>query len=75
MTDFVLDTQHLTRQFGNKLALNNLTLRIKKGGVHALIGSNGAGKSTLFRILLGFITPLQEPLPYWVKTAPVSVQH
>ena len=57
MTDYVIDTRHLSKRFGAKLALNDFSLQVAKGGVHALIGSNGAGKSTLFRVLLGFISP------------------
>lgn len=53
----VLDTRNLCKYFGNKAALLDLTLQVKRGGVHAIIGSNGAGKSTLFRVLLGFMTP------------------
>lgn len=57
MTDFIIETRGLTKQFGRKLALDNFDLRIPKGGIHAIIGANGAGKSTLFRILLGFDHP------------------
>lgn len=57
MRDYIIETEGLTKLFGSKLALDQLTLQIPKGGVQAVIGSNGAGKSTLFRILLGFIEP------------------
>ena len=57
MTDYIIETQVLTKRFGKKLALNNFDLQIPCGGIHALIGANGAGKSTLFRILLGFESP------------------
>ncbi len=53
MTEYVIETNNLTKQFGKKLALNHFELKIARGGIHALIGANGAGKSTLFRILLG----------------------
>jgi len=56
MSELCVSTNNLTKQFGKKLALNNLTLNIPRGGIHAIVGSNGAGKSTLFRILLGFDT-------------------
>lgn len=57
MNDIVIETDRLTRAFGRKHALNDLSLRIPRGGIHAIIGANGAGKSTLFRILLGFLPP------------------
>lgn len=53
MTQYCIETDKLTRVFGTKHALNELTLTIPKDGIHAIVGSNGAGKSTLFRILLG----------------------
>ncbi len=53
MTDYIIETKNLTKHFGVKTALSNLSLSIEKGGVNAIVGSNGAGKSTLFRILLG----------------------
>lgn len=57
MSDYVIETMSLNKWFGNKHALADFSLRIPKGGVHALVGSNGAGKSTLFRLLMGFMTP------------------
>lgn len=56
-SDFVVQTQSLCRRFGDKAALDELTLQIGAGQIHALVGANGAGKSTLFRILLGFLSP------------------
>ncbi|MCH9647569.1 MAG: ABC transporter ATP-binding protein [Deltaproteobacteria bacterium] len=53
----VIETQALSKQFGRKSALKELTLSLPRGGVHAVVGSNGAGKSTLFRILLGLLSP------------------
>lgn len=52
--DFVIETDELTLQFKNKLALDRLTLNVARGGIHAVVGANGAGKSSLFRVLLGF---------------------
>src|SRR5215212_4344959 len=55
--DFVIETTGLTKRYGRKLALDNLTLRIPRGRIHAIVGANGAGKSSLFRILLGVQSP------------------
>lgn len=57
MSDFVVRTQNLSKHYGHKQALRNLTLELPRGGIHALVGSNGAGKSTLFRLLLGLTEP------------------
>ena len=57
MFDTVIETRSLSKRFGRKLALNELTLEVPRGGVHAVVGSNGAGKSTLFRVLLGMLSP------------------
>ncbi len=57
MSKYIIETQNLSMQFGSKLALNNLNLKIEAGGIHSIVGSNGAGKSTLFKLLLGVITP------------------
>lgn len=57
MTSACIETASLTKSFGHKKALDNFTLSIAQGGIHAIVGSNGAGKSTLFRLLLGMDTP------------------
>jgi ABC-2 type transport system ATP-binding protein len=56
-SDFVIETEKLDLFYGRKKALNQLTLRIPRGRIHAIVGANGAGKSSLFRILLGFQSP------------------
>lgn len=56
-SDDVVATEALTLVFGAKPALRDLTLRLARGRIHAIIGANGAGKSSLFRILLGFQAP------------------
>jgi len=56
-SDFVIQTQGLSKRYGRKLALDHLSLAVPRGRIHAIVGANGAGKSTLFRILLGFLAP------------------
>ena len=55
--DYVLRTQGLTKQFGAKLAVNNVSMQIKKGDIYGFIGKNGAGKTTLMRLVLGAAMP------------------
>ena len=54
MSDYAIDTEDLCLTYRRKPALDHLTLRLPRGGIHAFVGANGAGKSTLFRVLLGF---------------------
>jgi ABC-2 type transport system ATP-binding protein len=54
LSDYAIDTQDLCLRYKGKLALDHLSLRLPRGGIHAFVGANGAGKSSLFRVLLGF---------------------
>lgn len=51
--EYTVEMKHICKRFSGVVALNDVTLRIKKGEVHALVGENGAGKSTLMKILSG----------------------
>ncbi len=57
ISDYVIETERLDLCYGRKKALNQLTLRIPRGRIHAIVGANGAGKSSLFRVLLGVQSP------------------
>lgn len=50
---YLLEMQNLTKRFPGVIALQDVTLRVKAGTVHALMGENGAGKSTLMKCLFG----------------------
>jgi ABC-2 type transport system ATP-binding protein len=53
----MIDTENLTRKFGNLTAVNNLNLHIEKGEVFGFLGPNGAGKTTTIRMLACLIAP------------------
>jgi ABC-2 type transport system ATP-binding protein len=53
----VLTASHLTRRFGDRLALDDLSIDLKGGEIFALLGPNGAGKTTTLRLLAGLIAP------------------
>ncbi len=53
----VISTNRLRRQFGDTVAVNELTLEVEQGEVFGLLGHNGAGKTTTVRLLNGILTP------------------
>lgn len=53
----LLEMRNISKEFPGVKALNNVTLKVKKGSVHALMGENGAGKSTLMKCLFGIYHP------------------
>ena len=52
-----LEIVHMSKRFGDVVALNNVSVHVPAGGFHALRGENGVGKSTLVKCLVGFYTP------------------
>jgi branched-chain amino acid transport system ATP-binding protein len=57
MSDIILETRDLTREFKGFVAVNQVNLRVQRGHIHALIGPNGAGKTTCFNLLTKFLAP------------------
>ncbi len=57
MSENVIEISNLTRRFGNKTALDNVSLSIPAGIVMGLVGENGAGKTTLIKHILGLLKP------------------
>ena len=55
--EYVIEMLGIRKQFGDFVANNNITLQLKKGEIHALLGENGAGKSTLMNVLFGLYQP------------------
>jgi branched-chain amino acid transport system ATP-binding protein len=57
MTDVILETRNLTKEFKGFSAVNDVNLKVQRGHIHALIGPNGAGKTTCFNLLTKFLVP------------------
>ncbi|WP_018213109.1 ABC transporter ATP-binding protein [Desulfitobacterium hafniense] len=57
MNDYIIEMLNITKEFPGIIANDNITLRLKKGEIHALLGENGAGKSTLMSVLFGLYQP------------------
>ena len=55
--EYLLEVENVRKAFPGVLALDNVSFRLKRGHVHALMGENGAGKSTLMKIISGIYTP------------------
>ena len=54
---FVIETEVLSKRYGDLLAVDRLTLRVPRGEVYGFLGPNGAGKTTTLRMLLGLVRP------------------
>jgi len=57
MSNFILETRNLTKEFKGFTAVNDVNLKVERGHIHALIGPNGAGKTTCFNLLTKFLVP------------------
>jgi len=64
MTDFVLTTRGLTKEFKGFVAVSDIDLQVRRGDIHALIGPNGAGKTTFFNLLTKFLQPTRGTILY-----------
>ncbi len=55
--EYVIEMLNIRKEFGSFVANDNITLQLRKGEIHALLGENGAGKSTLMNVLFGLYQP------------------
>ncbi|HZQ14028.1 MAG TPA: ABC transporter ATP-binding protein [Pseudolabrys sp.] len=62
--DIILETAGLTKEFGGLVAVNDVSLRVKRQTIHALIGPNGAGKTTCFNLLTKMLGPTHGRIVY-----------
>jgi len=64
MSEIILETEDLTKEFAGFVAVNGVNLRVARGTIHALIGPNGAGKTTCFNLLTKFLQPTRGRISY-----------
>ncbi|MDD2990826.1 MAG: ABC transporter ATP-binding protein [Zoogloea sp.] len=64
MSDFILETAGLTKEFKGFAAVSNVDLKVRRGHIHALIGPNGAGKTTVFNLLTKFLPPTRGSITF-----------
>jgi ABC-2 type transport system ATP-binding protein len=57
MSDAVLETEGLTKRFGQRVAVDDLSMRVERGDIFGFLGQNGAGKSTTIRMALSLVRP------------------
>jgi len=63
-SDIILETDGLTKEFRGFVAVKDVSLRVRRGTIHALIGPNGAGKTTCFNLLTHFLAPTRGRIRY-----------
>src|SRR4051812_23908333 len=57
MTDTIVQTDRLSKRYGDRLAVDSVSLTVRRGEVYGFLGPNGAGKTTTLRMLLGLVRP------------------
>jgi len=57
MNESILQTEALTKRFGSRVALDNVSLNVQRGDIFGFLGQNGAGKSTMIRLAVGLMRP------------------
>ena len=70
--EYLLNVENIRKEFPGVLALDDVSFRLKRGTVHALMGENGAGKSTLMKILAGIYVPDQGEV--FLKGLPIRLK-
>lgn len=68
--EYILETQGLTKIYGQKEAARDVSLHIREGQIYGLIGRNGAGKTTIMRMISGLSTPTRGSYSLFGKTGP-----
>ncbi|MDD3371091.1 MAG: ATP-binding cassette domain-containing protein, partial [Alphaproteobacteria bacterium] len=54
---YAIDVRGLTKKYGNKTVVDNVSLRVPRGKIYGFLGPNGSGKTTTIRMICGLLTP------------------
>ena len=75
MSEIVMEIQKLTKQYGRKKAIDDVTFSVKKGSIVGLIGPNGAGKTTIMKCLGGLVIPTSGSINIFGETGEKGLNH
>ena len=67
MSEIVIETKHLTKQYGAQKSVAELNIHVQRGRIYGLLGRNGAGKTTTMKMLLGLTQPTSGGVAIWGK--------
>ena len=68
MSEYVIETNHLTKQYGTQKSVAELNIHVQRGRIYGLLGRNGAGKTTTMKMLLGLTQPTSGEVAIWGKS-------
>ena len=68
MSRYIIETKHLTKQYGTQKSVADLNIHVQKGRIYGLLGRNGAGKTTTMKMLLGLTKPTSGEVLLWGKS-------
>ncbi len=68
MSNYIIETKSLTKQYGSQKTVADLNIHVKQGRIYGLLGRNGAGKTTTMKMLLGLTRPTSGEVKIWGKT-------
>lgn len=67
MSEYIIETKNLTKQYGTQKSVADLNIHVQKGRIYGLLGRNGAGKTTTMKMLLGLTSPTSGGIKIWGK--------
>ena len=65
MSEIVIETKQLTKQYGTQKSVAELNIHVQRGRIYGLLGRNGAGKTTTMKMLLGLTQPTSGKVTIW----------